>query len=77
MEKVIVNNIVMSKIVKTLEPLITPEMEIKWMPKFHEQARSSANGVFFIPATNLISNSVRELFLMFVAVNEDIPIPEK
>ena len=69
--------IIMSKIVEKLEPKITSEMESKWMPDFHKKARSSGNGVFFIPATNLTSNSVRELFLMFVAVNEDIPIPEK
>lgn len=65
----------MSNITKQLEPKITSEMESKWMPDFHKKARSSANGVFFIPATNLISNSVRELFLMFVAVNENIKIP--
>ncbi len=78
-ETVIVNHIksiAMSKIIKALEPKITSEMEVKWMPEFHKQARHFATGVFSIPATNLVSNSVRELFLMFVAVHENIPIPE-
>jgi hypothetical protein len=64
----------MSKIVEILESKITFEMESKWIADFHKQARSSANGVFFIPATNLSSNSVRELFLMFVATQENITI---
>jgi hypothetical protein len=66
----------MSKIVEILESKITSKMESKWIADFHMKARSSGNGVFFIPATNLTSCSVRELFLMFVAVNENIKIPK-
>jgi len=60
-----------------LEKKITKEMENKYFPKFEKQAAYLGNGVYSIPATNIYSTDVRELFLMFVAAQEDIPFKKR
>lgn len=63
-----------SKITKTLEKKITPAMQDKWFSKYSKQARFMGNGVYSV--CDMYSTSPRELFLMFAALNEGIPIPE-
>jgi hypothetical protein len=60
-------------LIDELEPKITKEMEDKHFPRFEKQAAYLGNGVYSIPATSLYSTNTRELFLMFVAVQENIP----
>jgi hypothetical protein len=65
----------MKTLIEILEPKITSKMEAKWMPKFEKQARYRGNGVYNILGTNTFSTDTRELFLMFVATQEGIKIP--
>ena len=52
-------------------------MENKYFPKFEKQAAYLGNGVYSIPATNIYSTDTRELFLMFVAIHENIPFKKR
>ena len=65
----------MKTLTEKLEKKITPDMEVKWMPKFEKQAGYRGNGVYNILGTNLFSTDTRELFLMFCASKEGIKIP--
>ena len=67
----------MKTLTEKLEAKITFEMEKKWMSKFERQARHLSNGVYNIPGTNLYSTDTRELFLMFVAAQENIEMPKE
>jgi hypothetical protein len=58
--------------IKGLERKITSEMENKWYNKFSKQAQYMGNGVYGIPMAHIYSTDTRELFLMFVAINENI-----
>jgi hypothetical protein len=60
-----------------LEKKITEEMENKYFPKFQKQAGYLGNGVYSIPSTNIYSTNTRELFLMFVAAQENIPFESR
>ena len=64
-------------LVAELEKKITPEMETKYFPKFEKQAAYLGNGVYSIPATNIYSTDTRELFLMFVAAQENISFKQR
>ena len=52
---------------------ITPELDKKWRPKFERQAVYIGNGIYHIGGTDLYSTDTRELFIMFFAVQENIP----
>ena len=62
----------MMTLIEELEKQISKEMENKYFHKFTKQAAYLGNGVYSIPATNLYSTDTRELFLMFIAAQEDI-----
>ena len=64
-------------LVAELEKKITTEMENKYFPKFEKQAAYLGNGVYSIPATNIYSTDTRELFLMFVAAQENISFKQR
>jgi len=64
-------------LIAELEKKITKEMENKYFPKFERQAAYLGNGVYSIPATNIYSTDTRELFLMFVAIHENIPFKKR
>ena len=55
-----------------LQPKITPEMEGKYFGAFSKYARYIGNGIYSI-GNNLNSTDVRELFLMYCAIQENIP----
>lgn len=61
-----------SMIEEQLENAITKEMENKHFPSFSKKARHMGNGVYGIPYLNLYSSDTRDLFLMFVAIQEGI-----
>lgn len=61
-----------SPIIKKLEKKISKEQEKKYEKKFERNARFMGNGVYSVPGSNLYSTDTRELFLMFVAVHENI-----
>ena len=67
----------MQDLTEHLEKKITAKMEAKHFDNFGKQARYKGNGVYFIAGTNLYSTDTRELFLMFCAVRENIPIPKE
>jgi hypothetical protein len=64
-------------IIEELEPKVTMKMEKKYRDKFEKQARYLGNNIYSIPATDLYSADPRELFLMFVAVHENISFTNK
>jgi RNA binding exosome subunit len=64
-------------LIAELEKKITTEMENKYFPKFEKQAAYLGNGVYSIPATNIYSTDTRELFLMFVAAQENISFKQR
>jgi len=59
------------KLRDNLKRLISKEMEDKWFNMFSKQAGYAGNGVYTI--CNLYSTDTRELFLMFIAQQEQIP----
>lgn len=64
-------------LVAKLEKKITKEMENKYFPKFQKQAAYLGNGIYSIPGTNILSTNTRELFLMFVAAQENMPFKQR
>ena len=70
-------NLEQMKLEAELEKKITTEMENKYFPKFEKQAAYLGNGVYSIPATNIYSTNTRELFLMFVAAQENISFKQR
>ena len=64
-------------LIEELQMKITSDMENKHFPKFEKQASHLGNGVYSIPGTNLYSTDTRELFLMFVAYQEDISFKKR
>jgi len=62
------------KELEKLQTEITREMEDKWGEKFARQASFRGNGVYEI--AGLYSTDTRELFLMFIALMEEIKMPE-
>jgi hypothetical protein len=67
----------MSEIIEYLEKRISNKKQDKYFPRFSKQAAYMGNGIYSIPQTNIYSTDTRELFLMFVAAQEGIKIPEK
>lgn len=62
----------MIRTIKGLERKITQEMEDKYFFNFSKQASYVGNGVYSVPMSNIFSTDTRELFLIFIGINEGI-----
>ena len=71
------NNLKKKKLIKELEKKCTREMQDNHFFRFSVLARRFGNGVYAISAHNIYSTDLRELFLIFVAIFEKIPIKNK